>query len=244
VDTTQFILAIVTNIIAAIIIWLFVRLTRKAKTLLQIGTITANVRQTFTPKTITILGSLLIALFNLWIVLRIVFRDASFDRWQLLSAITLSLLAAYWVNKIIAVSRSSTELKLLAAEARISELEQREALNRDRHLSPEQKAKFLQLLSDKPKGRFDTMIGGATRETADFAQELVTALTEAGWSLYRRGTIIGPSGPRGLKLIVQNGENQRAIALQQALNLIGFSAAGEVNPKREPDSLEIYIGEK
>jgi hypothetical protein len=88
------------------------------------------------------------------------------------------------------------------------------------------------------------MIGGTTRETADFAHELATALREAGWSQYRRGNIIGPSGPRGLKLIVQNAENQRAIALQQALNAIGLPAAQEVKPNREPDSLEIYIGEK
>ena len=56
--------------------------------------------------------------------------------------------------------------------------------------------------------------------------------------------VIGPSGPRGLRLIVQNATNQRAIALQQALNDIGFPAQGEINPNRQPDSVELYVGEK
>jgi hypothetical protein len=88
------------------------------------------------------------------------------------------------------------------------------------------------------------MIGGTTRETADFAQELITTLVEAGWTQYRRGNTIGPSGLRGLKLITQNAENPRAVALREALNAIGFPVANEVNPAREPDSLELYIGEK
>src|SRR6185295_13211316 len=191
------------------IIWLWRRLSRKARTLLNTGNMTANVRQIFTPKTITILGSMFAALFNLWILVRLVLRDASFDRWGLLSAITVSVLIAYWVNKIVLVTSSKTEQKLRDAEGRIAQLETQEAQNRDRHVTSEQRATLLDLLKET-KGQFDLMTGGVTRESLDFAAELALALKDAGWIVYRRGNIIGPAGPRGIRLIVQDSANPRA----------------------------------
>jgi hypothetical protein len=251
-DKTQFILSIVTNIVAAIIIWLCVRVTRQATVLLRSGTITTKVRQRLTPKTITILGSLLAACFNLVVLLRFIVGQASFTRTGTLSAITLTFISAYWVSRAASQTgivkqlsdlRQSLEQERQRTEDfqhRIAELQEQ---HKDRRLTDDQLAFLVERLKGTP-GNFDVRLGNGSNEVRDFSNDIGIALTRAGWKIQQRETQIGSAGPRGLRVIVQDPKTPRAGSLQKALEEIGFPAPGEVNPKLAKDSLILYIGEK
>jgi hypothetical protein len=130
-DKTQFIIAIVTNIVAAIIIWLATRLVRGTIKAFTSGTTQAKVKAIFTVKRITILGSFAAALFNLWVLVNFLRGHSAFTLFELLVSITLSLIIYFWTNRLIAVFRTpmhqqleATRKELGGARAKIERLEE------------------------------------------------------------------------------------------------------------------------
>jgi len=240
-DKTQFTISIVTNIVAAIIIWCWNRLTRRAKSLLVSGTIKARVRAILSSKATPVIASSVLLGFDLLVLLRFVIGHSTFTRVEILLACAFALISAYWTKQLITVLGFGITRQLRQAESRLATLE---AATRTRRLTPEQREFLLQRLRGVPPGSFDLDLAGGGNEISEFANDLTNALKEAGWVLERNSLRLGGAGPRGTGLIVQDPNTPRAAVLQQTLNEIGFLTPGEVNTNRQPDSVTLYIGEK
>lgn len=123
-DKTQFIISIITNIVAAIIMWTAVRFTRGAKNIFTSGTVQENVKRVFNIKRINILGGLIAALINLWILIKFIAGRSSFTRLELFSGMIFSLITFYWANRLVAGLRSTTERRLDETQQLLGEARQ------------------------------------------------------------------------------------------------------------------------
>lgn len=85
------------------------------------GTVQAKVKSVFNTKRVTILGSLLAAFFNLWILVKFLIGRASFTPFELLVAITLSVIIVLWTNRLISVFRTPVHQQLEATREYLGE---------------------------------------------------------------------------------------------------------------------------
>lgn len=247
-NKTQFILNIVTNIVAAIIIWSCVRLTRRAKSLFATGTIKARVRQIFTAKTIAILGSLAAAIFNLVILLRFVLGRSSFTRSDTFSAVAFSFIAAYWLSRLvreIGIVRELRDLQLHIAErerhrtltaAQLSELTAKLRAN-----LPAVRAVF----EKPPHECVEIVYPTGDQEATEFAQALIRPLKEMEWPCGWRDATF-PVHTVGLVFVVKNIDKQPLplVILRRELALIGFDSELSRDNRLEERKGMLLVGSK
>lgn len=245
-DKTQFILSIVTNIVAALIIWLGQRLVRGALSRFASGTIASKARQLFSANSIAILISVVIVFFDMWLLGKLVWRGGPFGRSELLLAMVISLFVAYWVTRVTSL-RFRPELK--KATVRLAELERREELRKDRRLSNEQGELLIQLLRGHPTAPYILRRGAGTNEIHQFSIDIGAVIERAGWRVQNGETML-VSGPRGVRLISFRPQNDHAAALRLhfALNEIGVTCGLEhqepaLDVVQHKDLVILYIGE-
>jgi len=128
------------------------------------------------------------------------------------------------------------------AEAQKALLDLQERI-RPRHLSAEQWQKLLERLKEGPVGSFSLLSVANNPESIGFARELAAVLKEAGWTLLKDEYAMASSFS-GIGILVPNPENPRGAHLQKVLTEVGFPVVAELSPKREPDSVLLYVGSK
>lgn len=114
-DKTQFIISIVTNIVAAIIIWTAVRLSRGAMNLFTKGTIQAKIRKILSTNAIPILIDSLSILFNLGILINTLIRQPSYTRLEVLTPIIASAAIGFWIGRLVSDIQKERYRRVLAA---------------------------------------------------------------------------------------------------------------------------------
>jgi transposase len=117
-----------------------------------------------------------------------------------------------------------------------------------RKLSGEQKARLLEILKHRPKGKISIMSVMGDQEGSAFASDIETTLRAAGWetgggagqSVYTGGN------PIGLGILVKSGKSAPVYAgeLQQAFFSIGVPLAGAENATLPDGTVEIVVGNK
>lgn len=154
-----------------------------------------------------------------------------------------------------AQQRVEKELAVQQERAAIAEkslLEVQERI-KPRHLTADQRALLIALLTANPRGAISIACMSGNKESADFARELAGVLSLAGWHVSGPTEMVvfsetGSGPPIGLSLTIASGEDGkvpiRAKVLQQALERIGLSAPANVNPHMTPDDLSMFVGVK
>lgn len=137
-----------------------------------------------------------------------------------------------------------------AAEAR-SLVTQWEERDRPRKISSEQSARFVEFLSDSPRGKIRFKILAADNEAHTFAAALRTLLSESGFSVEPETPGFIPMGPMaGIELRVASQEFSppHAGPLQKALQHIGIEAPAMIEPPGggdlPSDTVLIYVAAK
>lgn len=113
-----------------------------------------------------------------------------------------------------------------------------------RTLTAEQRVRLLEILKHSPKGAFNISWVANNPETLRFADQLASVLKEAGWTLKETSGALDSNVPVGLLIRVQNPQTSRAVALQQALNEVGFPADGQIIPQLPEQTVLLFIGVK
>jgi hypothetical protein len=104
----------------------------------------------------------------------------------------------------------------------------------ERHLTPQQRATFLEITKGKPKGEIEMRcVAGSALEwqSCKFAKELQSLLIEAGWTVPSIGRAIYLDDPPiGLSILVESAERApaHAVVLQQSLGAIDLLVPGQL----------------
>lgn len=114
-----------------------------------------------------------------------------------------------------------------------------------RHLTTEQRARLLEVLSQRPKGDVLIWFAIGNNEAEDFARELGTVFVDSGWRV--RGYVptslnINGEFPRGLLVYLPTEEAANATAFSQALSQI-IPVTLDTRPRRQEDVV-LYVGRK
>lgn len=134
------------------------------------------------------------------------------------------------------------EASTAAAEA------ERHVANATRHVRPReitaaQRAQFLEQVGSDPKGPIVVLLITGDGEIVRFAEQLVSLLTQGGWTVAQSSTFLGVS-VEGVRLRVRDADKapSKAIVMQQGLKNVGIQAEGWVDPDAPPDELGVVIG--
>jgi len=161
--------------------------------------------------------------------------------WNSLETVTALTWWLRWIAAGFTIAGGFCVIATLATSKRLDTL--REKRDADRHLTASQRAALIEAVKGS-QGTFDIWRGDNSNETTDFAEELRTALVEAGWQYGTLFKMASRTGPRGLAVIPQSPDTPRALVLQKALKEIGFPARFEVDADRPVGSMWLYIGAK
>ncbi len=149
--------------------------------------------------------------------------------------------------KLAEEQRKTAEAQHEAAMAQLAlkkHLEEVAERQKPRNLTPEQRAKLLDILMAGAKGTYEIIYVAGDPESKNFANQLAAVLKDAGWTLERMDSMLSADPIIGLMIVAQNTKNLRAAILQQALQQIRFPAAGELEQGRPEDYVRLVVGTK
>lgn len=127
------------------------------------------------------------------------------------------------------------------AERALLELQERV---KDRQITPEKRARILELLSNNPKGTTTISFAANDTEAFNFAKQLAEVLAAAGWHVTLGNPSIESTSVGGVGIFVHGEHNPPAVALQRALGEVGFPAAGFLNPELPEEYVGIFVSKK
>lgn len=106
--------------------------------------------------------------------------------------------------------------------------------------------KFIQFLSNKPKGDFTIKCISGDEGSFKYAKEIEKLLIAAGYKSNGIAQTVFRTPPRGVSIIVKgiNSAPPYAGAIQKAFELIGIDAPAEVNAYYPENTLTIVVGQK
>ncbi len=106
--------------------------------------------------------------------------------------------------------------------------------------------KFIQFLSNKPKGDFTIKCISGDDGSFRYAKEIEKLLIAAGYKSNGIAQTVFRTPPRGVSIIVKgiNSAPPYAGAIQKAFELIGIDAPAEVNAYYPENTLTIVVGQK
>lgn len=106
--------------------------------------------------------------------------------------------------------------------------------------------KFIQFLSNKPKGDFTIKCISGDDGSFRYAKEIEKLLIAAGYKSNGIAQTVFRTPPKGVSIIVKgiNSAPPYAGAIQKAFELIGIDAPAEVNAYYPENTLTIVVGQK
>lgn len=136
-----------------------------------------------------------------------------------------------------------------AQQALVEKTEEIRLRQLPRHLTPEQRARLVEILKSSPKGEVDIVCVLGDGEGFAFATELDGVLKAAGWTASGGGVSqVAYSGgnPIGAGIIVHSSQTvpPYAAALQHAFELIGFPLPGAEKSDLPAGKVQLLIGNK
>jgi hypothetical protein len=115
-----------------------------------------------------------------------------------------------------------------------------------RRISPEQRARLIEILSHSPKGKvvIDCVLGDAEGQT--FANDIEGVLKASGWEAGTNQGVYSGGNPVGFGILVRNAATapQYATILQKAFFAIGIPLAGAERPDLPEGTVQIVVGNK
>ena len=189
------------------------------------------------------------------------FLNSVNDYSQLLGlvALFLTFVFGYIVYATAKESTARASEREAAAEARADDLQKKasEAIQRaadleeaqkPRSITPEQTQSFIAELSAIPKGKVVVYIYNQDAEIAQYANQIKSVLTSAGFDTSKIvGVAIGSSfTPTGVIMVVKSKDNLPpfALPLQIAFTHIGIEAKGAIDPGLTEGDIKIVVGRK
>lgn len=115
-----------------------------------------------------------------------------------------------------------------------------------RHITTEQRARFLDLVKGQPKGEINITCHLGTTEPCTFAREIQRLLLDAGWNVTKLSEMLYVGNPTGLTLLVESQQTtpDHGVALQRAFAAIGIEAQGSVMEGKQPYTVTLLVGVK
>ncbi|MCX8104846.1 MAG: hypothetical protein N3D80_03105 [Ignavibacterium album] len=106
--------------------------------------------------------------------------------------------------------------------------------------------KFIQFLSNKPKGDFTIKCISGDEGSFRYAKEIEKLLIAAGYKSNGIAQTVFRTPPKGVSIIVKgiNSAPPYAGAIQKAFELIGIDAPAEVNAYYPENTLTLVVGQK
>lgn len=156
---------------------------------------------------------------------------------------------AYEQQKLAQEQQKTAEAQREAAQAQLAlkkHLEEVAERQRPCHLTAQQRARFLELLNDKPQGSVEIRCSVGDPEAYNFALEIADALKAAGWQAEVNNRVIIVPTPVGLKLWVRAAQTApiHAIALLNILDAIDFPPIAEQNLELPEGTTVLIVGAK
>jgi len=134
----------------------------------------------------------------------------------------------------------------LALEKTLEEVRRRQM---PRTLSPDQRARLVEILRMGSKGEIEITCVLGDAEGFAFATELDGLLKAAGWTVGGGGVnqaVYTGGNPKGAGIVIRNARAvpPHAIALQQSFGAIGFPMGAAENPELPEGKIVLLIGNK
>jgi hypothetical protein len=165
--------------------------------------------------------------------------DQEINRRETIASARVDLLAQQLQKK----TEDDLRAQLDQANQRAKELESRQG---SRVITPEQRAKFIELVEFSPRGRVSVTIKrGVDPATVAYAKQIREMVGAAGYDVGADVNIAsGGQIPTGVFMVVGNEKHPFAGAIQHALGDIGISATGLVDDSIAEDEVRIEVGVK
>ena len=129
----------------------------------------------------------------------------------------------------------------LALKKHLEEVAERQ---KPRTITPEKRARILEILRNEAKGEIKISFEVNNEEALDFARQIVEVLTFAGWNASIVGSAFEMTTPGPLTIFVSNAYNPPAAALQRALEEVGFPTKGFLNDKLPQGHIGMFVGRR
>ena len=130
-------------------------------------------------------------------------------------------------------------------------LEQMKDRMRPRSLSLQQRTRLIEIISNfpkdiVPKSGIHMQVNIGDSEAMSFASQIKSVIENSGLNVYGMENATVPTIPKGLIMLVQNGENAPpyAAAFQRAFTDIGIHVQGIEVPDYGKDEVVLFIGSK
>ena len=149
-------------------------------------------------------------------------------------------------ERMLALDKEVAEARTKQAEAERALLELQERM-KPRHLTPEQRARLLEILKATTKGNIKVSCAVSNEESCAFAVELANLLKAAGWSVTGVGQLVKGGKQAGIFLRRRSIEVEPTSVdvLLTAFSTIGFPLEMEIDGKiREGVGLQLAVGAK
>lgn len=146
-------------------------------------------------------------------------------------------------NDTANLEKEVADAKLRQAEAELALAEMQERL-RQRNLTPEQKTQLSLKLKQCSVSEIDVVYGPNNLEAENFAKQIRSLLSEAGWEGELIMSSPFPYNMKGLAIETNSPENSIGMCLHRAMWESGLEAPGVITPGFPADKLYLIVGEK